>query len=458
MFLPDPKTLSLLIGIANLIFALLATIYIANSKGKHPALEVWRWGRLMAGSGYLLNLVSSVSPQWIHPVTGHLLQLGGGGCDIAAYALLLGRGQWLRPLKWAVGFGVVSLLLVSVVSPSQHPRLLLFSVFAVIVYAVLVRLIWYKNAGNGLRRLIGFIDSVLLVVLLLRVGKGLMVGPLVRFDQDLLTVMLYLTVYLVLIINGFGFLLLVKQQADRALHDAFDQLGQADEDRRQLLAMASHEFRTPVAKIKAALDSLRFLPDSQTPQISGRLTNIRLASQRLTDLANTLLTYERLQQPGLPGLREQVDLVELCQGIRASYPQSTPLRLEMPAGPVVAKVDATQIRIALQNLVDNAIEHSGLADTGQLTSLAPEGDNPAVCLFLCQGAEGIELGVSDQGQGVPEADIPLIFEPFRNPRGDLLRGVGLSIVRQVARSHGGDAYLKSNTPQGTVIFLKIPLE
>ena len=456
MFLPDPKTLSLLIGIANLLFALLATIYLANSRTRNPALEIWRWGRLMSGCGYLLNLVSTAAPHWVHPVTGHLLQLGGGGCDVVAYALLLGYGHWGRRTAWAIGLAMGSLVLVSLLMQGQHLRLLLFSLYAVMVYSVLVWLVLNNSAKDGLRHLIGLVDTVLLVVLVVRVGKGLMVGPLVRFDNDLLTLVLYFTVYLVIVINGFGFLLLAKQQSDRTLHTALDQLSRADQDRRKLLAMASHEFRTPVAKIKAALDSLRFLPDSQTPQIAGRLANIRLASERLTDLANTLLTYERLQHPDLQAQREPVDLVALCQSVAAQYPVSSGLVVDVPSGPVMATVDPVQIRIALQNLVDNALEHSGKAFAEDQGGPDAGAGLATVRLYLVCHTCGIEIGVADAGLGIPPEDQPVIFEPFHNPRGDLLRGVGLSIVQQIARGHGGEAFVRDNVPQGTVIGLMLP--
>src|SRR5574343_667437 len=89
MFLPDPKTLSLAIGLANLLFAILASLYIATTpRANHPALAIWRWGRLLAGTGFIVNLLAGVSTWGIPAVVGNLLQATGAGFDLAAYCLL----------------------------------------------------------------------------------------------------------------------------------------------------------------------------------------------------------------------------------------------------------------------------------------------------------------------------------------------------------------------------------
>lgn len=75
MFALDPKTLSFMVGTSNLMFALLATLYMRQSRTDNPALELWRWGRLAAGSGFFLNLASGAVPELVHPVLGNLLQV-----------------------------------------------------------------------------------------------------------------------------------------------------------------------------------------------------------------------------------------------------------------------------------------------------------------------------------------------------------------------------------------------
>lgn len=443
VFAPDPKTLSLVVGIANLGFALLATLYIRETKIDNRALEIWRWGRLIAGSGYLANIASSIAPQWIPPVLGNILQVMAGGCDVAAYSLVLGLTRWHQPLRWLVAGGIGGLVLVSIVSTEQHPRLLLFSLLGTLIYGALSALILCNSRGDWLRKIIGFVDAALALVLLLRIGKGLMFAPLERFDGGTITTVLYLTVYLAVMINGFGFLLLAKQRDDRALARALEDLEAADESRRQLLATASHEFRTPVALIKASLDSLRFVNLSAAPEIATRLDNIRRASQRLTELTDTLLTYDRLQQPDLQNRQPDVDLTALLREALRLYPEEYAIDARLPDGPCHADVDPVHIRIAVQNLIDNALEHT-------------PGAGIPVCVSLNAGADHLDIDVADTGPGIPDAEKARIFERFHNARSDIVRGVGLAIVHSIAVNHGGEALVRDNHPRGTVMTLRLP--
>lgn len=443
MFTPDPKTLSLAVGLTNLVFALLATLYIAKMRLSNPALETWRWGRLLAGSGYLVNLTSGVAPDWVPPVLGNLFQVLAAGCDIAAYCMLLERARWQRPLKLLVGGSVIGLIVVSLASAGQSPRLLLFSALGVLFYGVLAGLALRNSRGEWLLKLIGLIDIMLILVFLLRIGKGLAFEPLIRFDNDLITLLLYLTLFLVVMINGFGFLLLVKQKDDETLYQALAALEQADEDRQQFLTQASHEFRTPVAMMKASLDSLRFLGDRIPVEVASRLENIRLGAQRLHDLSDTLLTQHRLNHPSLLFKQANADLGELLRDLLKCYPPAARLEATLPETPVLLEFDPAQVRIAVHNLIDNALEHT------------PANSGP-VQIFLRSTPNDVEICVADTGSGIADSEKPSVFRRFRNPQGHFVRGIGLSIVARIAANHGGDALVRDNLPKGTVMVLRLP--
>lgn len=443
VFTPDPKTLSLVVGIANLSFALLAWLYIINTRINSRAVQIWCWGRLIAGSGYLVNLASSISPNLIPPVCGNILQVLAAGFDIAAYTLLLELTRWHRPVRWLVASGIGLLLLVSTLSSDQHHRLLAFSFIGFTLYGLLACAMLSHSRKNWLRRLIGLVDAALALVLLIRVGNGVMYAPLERFNNDVLTIALYLVLYTNVIINGFGFLLLAKQRDDQSLARALDDLEEADNDRRQLLAIASHEFRTPVALIKASLDSLRFVKLETAPEISRRLENIRRASERLTELSNTLLTYDRLQQPNIKSIENGVDVAAVLQDALKLYPPEYGIVSKVPEVPCQADIDPIQVRIAIQNLVDNAIEHTA-------------NDGPGVSVSLTFVSGNVEIHVADHGKGIPDAEKSEVFDRFRNGNGDIVRGVGLSIVKQIAQEHGGDVLVNDNYPQGTVMILRLP--
>lgn len=439
----DPKTFSLAVGLGNLIFALLATLYILRTRTSAPALATWRWARLFSGAGFLCNLASSLWPERVPPGLGNLLQTLAASLDIAAYCLLLEHRGWQRPLFLLVTVSLALQLGVIFSGGSHGLLLLVFSSIGVLYYSVLAALLLRAGCRDGLCRLMALVDLLMALVLLLRVGKGLTFAPLVRFDGDGLTLLLYLMLYLVVILNGFGFLLLAKQVDDERLQQALAALAEADAQRLELLTQASHEFRTPAALIQASLDSLRFLQDDLPPAVRQRLDNIRRATRRLTDLSNTLLAHDRLSRQSVLWQPEPVDLVELLRDALKLYPPEAGIVAELPSAPIVRLLDPTQWRIAIQNLVDNALEHN------------PPSSEP-VSVILSQSAERVAIAVADGGRGIPEAEKPHLFERFHSRGTGLTRGVGLSIVQRVAQNHGGWVEVGDNHPTGTVITLHLP--
>ena len=116
--------------------------------------------------------------------------------------------------------------------------------------------------------------------------------------------------------------------------------------------------------------------------------------------------------------------------------------------PLVVMGDADRLRQLVLNLVDNALKHNG-PDT-------------RVRLALAQVGGQAELTVSDDGQGIPEADLPLVFERFY--RVDKARsraaggsGLGLAIVRWIATAHGGTVSVSSHPGAGTTFTVRLPL-
>ena len=100
--------------------------------------------------------------------------------------------------------------------------------------------------------------------------------------------------------------------------------------------------------------------------------------------------------------------------------------------------------IALHNLIDNAFRHS-----------SPE-QPPGV--ELIRSGNGYELSVFDLGAGIPDADKERIFERFYRKDAGPGSGLGLSIVRQIARLHGGDAFIRDQAPRGARFVITLPAE
>ena len=185
---------------------------------------------------------------------------------------------------------------------------------------------------------------------------------------------------------------------------------------RLLLANASHELRTPLTRIAVAASLLGDAADPKTRE------SLKRDVAELDELIEQILLASRLE--ALPTLeqREPVDLLALAAEEASHYD------VEVDGEPVTVSGDRTLLRRLVRNLVENAQRYGG--GTPIEVSVKRE-DGCAV------------LEVTDQGPGVPEAERQRIFEPFYRLAGGAETGrgsgLGLALVLDIARRHGGDA-------------------
>lgn len=251
-----------------------------------------------------------------------------------------------------------------------------------------------------------------------------------------------------------------------SLSDALRNVQEAEAAQRQLLSMASHEFRTPAAVIKTSLDSLRFIANQIPPEVARRLQNIENASTRLTHLSNALIDQDRLRELAMHPKMTSLDLQGLAADTVTRYATSQPdapdarVILGAPSGQATApeaftlSADPALVSIALHNLIDNALKH------GQ----PPPGHAPApITVTLEANADGVELRVADRGPGIPAGEKARIFERFHTlsregvPNATLPgHGLGLSIVRAIAAAHGGTVHAEDNPGGGAILVLRLP--
>ena len=172
---------------------------------------------------------------------------------------------------------------------------------------------------------------------------------------------------------------------------------------KALLANASHELRTPLARIRMALE---------LPERRGELLQ---DIAELDALVDEILLASRLEaQEAISA--ENVDLLALAAEECARYEG-----VELDGEPVTVSGDPRLLRRMIRNLLENARKHG----------------RPPVKVTVGRSEGKISLRVCDSGPGVPEAEREKLFEPF-------YRGLGLSIVRQIARRHGGEALCEGN--------------
>jgi signal transduction histidine kinase len=215
------------------------------------------------------------------------------------------------------------------------------------------------------------------------------------------------------------------------LAQAFNRMAEAlqrsEAARRQLLADLAHELRTPLSVIRGNLEALL---DGAFPLTPESLTPVYEETLHLGELVEDLRTLTLAETGHLPLEKERVELGELVEGVveavrPLSAEEGVEIKTECEPGLWVL-VDPRRIRQVLGNLLSNAIRYS------------PPGSTITVSAFR-QGGE-IWVSVQDQGPGIPEEDLPHIFERFYKAdksRAEGGTGLGLAIAKEIVQAHGG---------------------
>jgi two-component system, OmpR family, sensor histidine kinase MprB len=203
------------------------------------------------------------------------------------------------------------------------------------------------------------------------------------------------------------------------------------EAQRQLVADASHELRTPIASLRANIQTLEQAERLPPAERESLRADIVAELDELTALVADIVELARGGKHG--ELVDDVRLDEIVEGVAArARTRSNSLAIDVSAEPTVVRGEPERIQRAVSNLVDNALKWS-----------PPDG---TIEIDLAEGA----LSVRDHGPGFEAGDLPHVFDRFyRAPGARSLpgSGLGLAIVRQTAESHGGDAQA-SNAPGG----------
>jgi len=223
-----------------------------------------------------------------------------------------------------------------------------------------------------------------------------------------------------------------------------------DRIRRDFVANASHELKTPVASILALAETLTGAAGSDRTAARRFLARLEDEANRLSHLVTDLLDLSRLEGEG--GERSMVDLAEVvsdeAERLRGRA-EAAEIRLVVEAPePVRVSGSVGDLGLLVHNLLDNAIQYS------------PDGGEVRAGVRVRDGRA--EARVSDTGTGIASRDLDRIFERFY--RADPARsratggtGLGLSIFRHVAESHGGDVTARSVLGAGSTFIVRLPL-
>ncbi len=221
--------------------------------------------------------------------------------------------------------------------------------------------------------------------------------------------------------------------------------------REELLAMVSHDLRTPLNVVSLAARRIEQLAEGTAVGTSTKKSAsiILRATTRMNRLVEDLLDLSKIES-GQPVSIEcsDADVVELA---REAADQFEPIAASrgvtvIAAGgpPVVAQCDADRIRQVLENLVGNAVKFSSSGGVVRVRATRYEA--------------GVSLEVSDEGVGIPSVQLPRIFDAYWQGGEQRRRGagLGLSIVKAIVDAHGGRVAASSVVGQGTTITVTLP--
>jgi two-component system, OmpR family, sensor kinase len=232
----------------------------------------------------------------------------------------------------------------------------------------------------------------------------------------------------------------------RAFNEMQEQLSRVDRARREFIANASHELRTPIFSLGGFVELLQ---DEQLDQATRDefLTTMAEQVQRLQKLAVDLLDLSRLDAGSIDLNEEPVDLAELAAAVAAEFrlvvaSHRTALDVRLPDDPVTALCDRERVMQIMRILLDNALRHT------------PEGT--PVTVFAGRDNGTAELAVADKGPGVAPASHTQVFERFYTADAASGSGLGLAIAKELAERMDGRITLNSR-PGRTVFKLALPI-
>ena len=222
--------------------------------------------------------------------------------------------------------------------------------------------------------------------------------------------------------------------------------------RRELIGNISHEFRTPLAGIKAMVETLTGGAMDDKVAAKDFLTRIDSEVDRLTQLVEELTELSRIETGKAELKKEPIDLNKLVEEVIAQLsPQAERQQLsisrEFATNLPSVLADKDRVRQVITNLVHNAIKFTPAGGRITITSRALEGS--------------VVVHIADTGIGIPEEDLPRVFERFY--KGDKARagggtGMGLAIAKHVIQAHGGNIWVRSEEGKGSTFAFSLPLK
>ena len=226
------------------------------------------------------------------------------------------------------------------------------------------------------------------------------------------------------------------------LHD-LTRIRQSETSRREFVSNVSHELRSPIASVRALVETLQEGARNDPDVADDFLKRIGNETARMSDIVEELLELSRLETGQVPVNMRAVDLRELWESVRSQCQARADAKgisvQSLGTGDVnIALGDETMLRQVLANLLDNALKFTPAEGTVSFNTRLKD--------------RLVEVSVSDDGPGIDREHLPHIFERFykvERSRHDEGTGLGLAIVKHIVQAHGGEVAVESELGAGS---------
>ncbi|MEM9526115.1 MAG: HAMP domain-containing sensor histidine kinase, partial [Bacteroidota bacterium] len=232
-----------------------------------------------------------------------------------------------------------------------------------------------------------------------------------------------------------------------------EEMKSLDQLRRELIANISHDLRTPLAIIQGFVETLIMKTESMEPEERKRhLNTIYNSSERLSLLISQLFEYSKLEAQQIEPQKEPFNVGELAQDVAHKFSvlaekKGITIRINVAENLPRIFADLGLVERVLNNLMDNALKFT------------PAGGE--VLLEMQADRHAVKVRVADTGPGIPEAELPHIFDRYRKGQrtGDGRNtgaGLGLAIVKKILELHDQSIQIKSKLQEGTSFIFELP--
>lgn len=235
----------------------------------------------------------------------------------------------------------------------------------------------------------------------------------------------------------------------RAVNYMAESLENQETIRKRLTSDVAHELRTPLANVSSYLEAIIEGVWEPTPE---RLQNCYDELERISKLVSDLERLKQMENENLKLHKTRENLLELVQAVMKNFEiqmESKNLRSVVTGEDVFACIDRNRMQQVITNLISNAVKYSN--------------ENGTIRVKIEKNADMASIQVQDEGIGIPEKDLPLIFERFyrtdksRNRRTGGA-GIGLTIAKAIVQAHGGKIIAESKQGIGSTFTVIFPVE